>query len=256
MSDTRLRQLEHRAQAEGTTSAKAAVLTARVRYGILDQKKLELAAYLGEQAAITALGVAETVELVLPGVIGALTKEQEARTIKAVLSRENSDVSTVTGTPSLEVWAKGLANYGQEAAVRAALVAAQTIRERLSDRLFVAGLQYGRTYASLHLLSDALGAVQLLGAVHAWLTMLEDSPKRLPGWDTRIRDLLNAEDPYAGRDQDWWRAPGILTYASDRTERDGTSARAQTLVRGITSANSHTPVKSEIQRVLIPWSLS
>lgn len=91
MSDRRLRELE-RQLAQGDAEAEPALLLERVRQGLLDPARLELAAYLGHPPARQAL----------------LERAPEA-------------------SGDLEAWVRGLADWGPGAWVRAAVAAARLV---------------------------------------------------------------------------------------------------------------------------------
>lgn len=103
MSDTKLRDLERRWKETGSVQDEAAYLLERMRAGDLSRERLDLAAYCGHEGARQAIGDASP-----PPLVGGTPESSER---------------------SVYEWAHGLARFGKEVLVRAALAGALRIRD-------------------------------------------------------------------------------------------------------------------------------
>lgn len=111
MSDDTTRTLERRYSATQDPADLVALLSARLRDGSLDQRRVELAAYLGHEAAWEAAG-----------------RPWFGRHGERLGSNTHGSGMSLLGAAApraLDEWAQGLARYGREAAIRCALAGEQ-----------------------------------------------------------------------------------------------------------------------------------
>ena len=124
MSDARLRTLERRAWESPTPEAQADLLRERVRLGLLDPERLRLAAYAGHEGARV---------LVIPKLRPPGHDDDTGPYLTIYHQIKFGDIPSAA--LGLSHWLKGLASWGHEVMVRAAIAAARVAFAKESKRV-------------------------------------------------------------------------------------------------------------------------
>lgn len=255
MTDARLRELERVWRASGAAADGAAWLLERLRAGELRPEHLDLAAYLGDPAAVEAVGPEALAHLLGRGprqfqpVEDALTREltaaRRAAVGEAAHEAEQRDFD----------WLLGLGTFGHEVSVRGALAAAAHVRSAWTPD---AGPESWRREAQL-----------AYDAVRAWVEEpTAERRARVDDAHAPARRLVNtAQDPeprrfFAGpcyqaaeavREADPDGHPFCVMDAVDGAARVLADARGRDH-RGAVGAE-RAEVVDALRQALVPWVL-